>query len=112
MSNEQTEIKKAYVNLMALQKNLPQNHDLEEKYANMFNAELDRLIKLGFEIEDSKIPPQEIRVIVTGSNYVSGETYYSDDKYVQREILSMKLDAILAYFSISNPETKIGFKVD
>lgn len=70
MNNGQTEIEKAYVNLMTLKQNLPQRHDLEEKYANMFNAELDRLIELGFEIEDFKIPPQEIKVIVTGSNYI------------------------------------------
>ncbi|MBI2634214.1 hypothetical protein HYW82_00910 [Candidatus Peregrinibacteria bacterium] len=112
MSNDQTEIKKAYVNLMALKQNLPQKHDLEEKYANMFNAELDRLIKFGFEIEDFKIPSQEVRCIVTGGNYASGKTYYSNEKYVEKHIFLMKLDAVLSYFAISNPETTIGFKLD
>ncbi|MDP2643091.1 MAG: hypothetical protein Q8P62_04585 [Candidatus Peregrinibacteria bacterium] len=112
MENDQNEIKKTYVNLMALKQNLPKSLNIEDKYANMFNNELDRLITIGFKIEDFKIPLQEIKKIFESGNYVIGEQYYSDEKYVDREIILMKLDAILAYFSISNPETKIGFKID
>lgn len=112
MNNEQSELKKAYVTLMALKKNLPDNRDLEEKYANMFNSEVDRLIGLGFEVEDFKVPEQEIKPIFTHGNYMTGEKHYSSGKYVEKQILLVKLDAILVYFSIAEPTTKMGFEAN
>ena len=114
MINQQSEIKKAYVNLSSLRKNLPDDSQIEEKYVVAFHAEIDRLISIGFsDLEDFKVPSSELAHRLTSFNYISGgnETY-SSKKYVDKEIFLIKLDAILAYFSISSPEIEIGFKVE
>lgn len=108
----QSELKKVYVNLLSLKKNLPTRHHIEEKFANIFNLELDRLINIGFDVKEFQVPQNEIKIVVIGGNYETGEKHYSEDKYVEREILLMKLDATLEFFSISTPETKIGFNMD
>ena len=46
--NESSEIKKAYVNLISLKKNIPQ-YQIKEKYVDMYHTEIDRLIKLGLQ---------------------------------------------------------------
>lgn len=109
MNDNQKELKKAYVTLAALKNNLPKD-SVEEKYAVIFNSELDRLIKLGFDLEDFKIPIQEISPRLTSFNHLSGEKHYSSKKYVDKEIVLLKLDAVLEYFSISRPENTIGFE--
>jgi len=109
--NEQSELKKAYANLIAIKDNLPQRHELEVKFANLVNSEVDRLSRLGLEVEDFKIPANEIKSTFIGGNLVTGETHYSKEKYVEKEILLIKLDAILTYFSIENQNIKIGFNI-
>lgn len=105
----QSELKKAYVNLVALKSNITSAKDVEEKYATIFNTQVTRLSTMGFDVEEFKIPPEEINMAQTSVNYLTGKRTYSRQKYVSRGILLMKLDALLAYFSIVNPETKIGF---
>ncbi|MBT5015917.1 hypothetical protein HN748_02670 [Candidatus Peregrinibacteria bacterium] len=109
--NNQGELKKAYVKLASLKKHLPSGR-VEEKYADMFNAELDRLIQLGFDVEEFKILESQKERIIDGGNYATGETHYSKERYVSREILLINLDSVLSYFSIVTPETKIGFELN
>jgi hypothetical protein len=108
----QSEFKKVYVNLLSLKKHLPIRNSIEEKFANIYNSELDRLINLGFDVKEFQVPQNEIKIVRIGGNYVTGEKHYSEEKYVQREIFLMKLDATLEFFLISTPETKIGLKMD
>jgi hypothetical protein len=108
--NESSEIKKAYVNLISLKKNIPQ-YQIKEKYVDMYHTEIDRLIKLGLQdLEEFKIPENEITPRVTSSNMMTNEKTYSSERYVEREIFLIKLDAILSYFEVAQSQTEIGFK--
>jgi hypothetical protein len=109
----QNELKKAFTTLDALKQNIPNDDDyvLDEKYANMFNKELDRLINLGFDVNEFKIPEQDIKQIEL-SRHRSGKIDYTDEKYVDKKLFLIKLDSILAYFSIMDPENKIGFELN
>jgi len=112
MANGQNEIKKTYAFLISLKKNLPNGKQIKEKYAEIFNNEISRLINLGFtDMEEFKVPNSEIKNRVISYNYITGgDKTYSKDKYVDREILLFKLDAVLTFFDISTPEKEIGFK--
>jgi hypothetical protein len=112
MPNQQSEIKKSYVNLQSIKKNLPDDQ-IEEKYVAMFHKEIDHLINLGFsELEEFKIPSEEIAPRVVQYNTISGNTTYSHEKYMDKEMFLMKIYAILSYFEISPSNVEIGFKTD
>ena len=116
---DQQEIKKAFVNLQALKNNLPPSSSINEKYIHIFHDEIDRLIKIGFtNIDDFKIPENEIQHKLISFKPAISEfdqkksSSYSEDRYVERGILLIKIDALLAYFQVFSPEVKIGFKAD
>lgn len=113
MTNQQLETKKAFVNLSSLRKNLPEYGRIEEKYVTIFHTELDRLINLGSsDLVDFKIPSNEIMPNIESYDPFGEAEKLSSEKYVDRNIFLMKLDAVLSYFSLSSPEVEIGFNAN
>jgi hypothetical protein len=110
--NIASEINKSYSTLIALKNNLPKSKDIEEKYAQLYNGEIERLTKLGFnDLEEFKVPESETEHLLTSFNTITGAKHYSREKYVDREILLIKIDSILGFFSINSSKEEIGFKV-
>lgn len=116
---EQEEIKKAFVNLRSLKDNLPKSLSINEKFVRMFHNEINRLVAIGFSgLDDFKVPENEIKHEMTSFTPAAPEfgqqesISYSQDRYIEREILLIKIDALLAYFQVSSTEVEIGFKLD
>ena len=80
-----------------------------EIYAKDYHSILDTLEKINVDTADFRIPTSELRQRVTMVSS-SGKSY-SDEKYVAKELLLAKLDAVLVYFKIttSEPPKNIGY---
>jgi hypothetical protein len=113
-TDQQVEFKKAYVNLISLKNNLPASKKIPEKYVQLFHAELKRLIDLGStDLKEFMVPESEVNYSLTSYNYMTGgNKHYSKDRYVDREILLIKLDSVLSFLSISGSNTEMGFRLD
>jgi len=114
MINPQVEIKKAFAILSSLKQNLPTGVQVQEKYVKLFHQEIDRLIGIGFtDLAEFKVPIEEMDHQLTSFNYVTGEDReYSREKYVDRGMLLVKLDAVLSYFELSPGSVEVGFKAE
>lgn len=107
MEDKQSDIKKAYSYLVSLKETLPNNDPIHERYANTYNNQIDRLIGLGFkDLEEFRVPSHEIKHSQIAS------TMFSKEKYVDRNFLLMKINAILNFFNVSSEDKEIGFKLD
>jgi hypothetical protein len=68
------------------------------------------------DLNEFRIPDEEVKRRITSSSvsYIGGESHttYSDDKYVDKTLLLIKIDAILGYFEIvmSEKPKSIGFR--
>jgi len=107
------EIKKSYATLVALKNNLPKNDNIQEKYVRIFNSEIERLTNLGFnDLKEFKVPESEIKPLLLGWNYITGgDKKYSQERYVDREFLLIKVDSVLGFFSVHSSKEEIGFKI-
>ena len=109
-------IMRAYARLKSLKGNLPKTTVLREKYVDEYSAVVSSLEKAGYELSEFKIPSSEVKPRVTSSNYITGETTYSDYNTVERCYLLVKLDGLLSYFElhiaqVAEPDrTVLGFK--
>lgn len=107
---------RAYVTLQSLRKNIEHIGGVEEKYVREFHAVLDRLEGIGIDVSEFRIPDSELKHRDTAASmYVGGERISpykpSEEKYVTRQFILTKLDAILGYFEIITSEKpkRIGF---
>jgi len=114
----QDRLQRAYARLVALRKTLGADTgfdpQFDEKYVREYHGALEHLEAVGFDVEEFKVPASEVDHRVTGGNYVSGKTRYSEEKFVDRGILLTKLDAVLTYFEFKTvrpeePKREIGF---
>ena len=84
-------IKRAYVNLTSLRKNIPGGYVQEATYYEMFNRSLDQLQQTGVDVSEWRLP-----------RVAQGELDSSE--------FFARIDAILTYFTISTQKTTIGFR--
>ena len=82
---------------------------VEEIYVKEYHTVLSKLESVGMDASDFRIPDSEVKRRVTSTS-LSGNTY-SSAKYVPKQLLLAKLDAILMYFDITTSEKpkKMGF---
>ena len=112
-SNNQDILIRVYATLSSLRKNISQiNYGIEEKYVNQYHEALDRLQSIGIDVTEFRIPHSEVRPRSTGGSYITGETFYSEEKYIDKPVILIKLDAVLSYFEIITAERpkNIGFR--
>lgn len=109
------ELAKLLARLTALKGNIPDKHEVPQKYADEFNSILIGLEKISGEtLGDFVIPDNEItpRIRIMGI----GRTIYSDDKYCDKEYLLMKIDGVLGFFTLAlqpdDAKEKFGFRVE
>ena len=105
-------IAEALARLKALRANLPDHDEVEPKYAR----ELHEIIALleadsGSDLGSFRVPASEIRPIIVGGNAITGHVDYSEEPYVERAYLLMKIDGVIGLFEIlgSQERTRIGF---
>ena len=110
--NKQDILARAFMTLSALRKNVGEiTYGVEEKYVREFHTVLDRLEAIGIDVSEFRVPISEVKKVARGGSYLTGETWYSDEKYVDKPYFLTKLDAILGYFEIITSEKprRIGF---
>ena len=108
------EILEAYSRLKSLRQNVPA-HRVDTAFANEYHQILDLPAKTsGTDLANFRIPPSEVRPIVTGGNYLTGETHYSAESFCDRDFFLMKVDGVLTMFELlinqgSGSKPAIGF---
>lgn len=110
-TNKQDKLARAYATLSSLRKNIDQVYDVTPRYVAEFHSVLTNLEKIGINLSEFRIPDSEIKPRVASLNYLTGETRYTEEKYVDKSYLLFKIDAILSYFEIVTAEKprRIGF---
>ena len=112
MNNKTNEIAKSFANLNALKNNLPEGR-INEKYVTLFHDEIRRLTDFGFDgLDEFKIPDEEINYRCISRNYKTGNRNYSKERFVDKNIFLIKLDAMLTFFQIKTNGIEVGFKTD
>jgi hypothetical protein len=119
MINSQDELLRAFVIIQALRKNIGEmnKNKIQETFVNEYHTALDKLINLGIDVVEFKIPSSEITTIPAPSiiTIQPGQSMpkgpYTKEKYVERTFFLTKIDAVLGYFEfLTSPEKKrIGF---
>jgi len=109
--NSQDVLIRAYAMLSALRKNIAQMGAVEETYVREFHTVLTKLEGIGIDVSEFRIPASEVTPLVTSINTLTGETTYSEEKYVDKPYLLTKLDAILGYLGsiTSKKQKKMGY---
>lgn len=102
------QILEAYARLKALRQNVPET-DVDTKYVREFHAILDLLQNnTAADLNSFRIPSSEIRPVITGGNYLSGETYYSDEPYCDYGFFIMKVEGALMLFELLSQQSSSG----
>lgn len=111
MTSDQDALKRAFAVLSSLKENLPNKHEIPEKYVLEYHRIVKDLAAQGYSLEEFKIPESEITRRLRSYNGMTDESTYSKEKYVERPFLMTKLDALLSYFSLVVDDSKppIGF---
>jgi len=116
--NKQDALARVYATLSSLRKNIGEikEYSVSERYVREFHAVLDRLEGTGIDVSEFRIPDSELKHHdAVASMYVGGERISpykpSEEKYVDKSFILIKLDAILGYFEITMSEKprQIGF---
>lgn len=90
----------SYARLKALRQNVPQRR-VDQRYVEEFHAIIDLLEgQSGIDLSNLRIPPAEVRPMVTRFNYRTGERNYSMESFCDYEFFCMKLDAVLTMFEV------------
>lgn len=104
----QIEFKKAWAALSSLRSGLSDSKSIDEKYVDLFHTELDRLAATGMDLGEFRVPANQMKPVVTSYSPSQG-TKYSSARYVDRDLLVIKLDTVLSFFKICDRKVNIGF---
>jgi|ERR1700739_4456063 hypothetical protein len=106
----QMALKQAYARLKSLKANLPDRFHADQTYVEEFHSILDILQQeSGTSLSAFRVPANEMQRESSGGNSITGETYYTGRMVCHRTYLMMRIDGVLGFFTISSPETAIGF---
>jgi len=113
-------IVRAYSRLKALRDRITQEEknanrprmNLEEWYVRDYHDALHHLEGCGYDIAEFRIPRDSVKPKLGGFNTGTGEKSYSDKPFVDRNLFTARLDAVLNYFVLTSPTEKspIGFQ--
>jgi hypothetical protein len=91
-------IRRAFVRLDALRKNLPERFYISEEYVNEYHEALKHLSDLGFDAAEFQIPDRWLERRVLSSGSYRGTTY-TKHRQIERTQFLTKLDAAIGYFT-------------
>jgi len=99
VENKQDILARAYAMLKSLRENIDRMTDyyVPETYFREFDTVLDKLEGVGIDVAEFRIPDSAVKPKITASWLSGGQSHhsYSQEKYVEKSLLSLKLDAIL-----------------
>ena len=110
--SEDDKLKRVYVQLVSLRKNLPKTHPnskMEWHTVNLYNELLSKLEALGFDTGDFKLPQEMLSNEIVQVNYLTNEREATGRSNVTYGAFNTRIDALLGYFEISGEKTQIGF---
>lgn len=101
--NQKEKIKRASAKLHSLKNNIPQGYEVESRWVQQFNDELEGLEKSnGMDLEEFKVSPSDLKKSVAFTSPSSG-VEYRQGLWCERSILLHKLDSFLTYLSSETP---------
>ena len=110
--NDGDQILRAYAAITSMRANVPERHEVEERWVNEFNTAIEKLEKsLGIDLQEFKVPQDALKRFVASCNSLTGDVTYLDGLWCERAILMQKLDSVLVYFTglEDREDNKIGF---
>jgi len=79
---------------------------VRERYVSEYHAALQPLESTGFDVAEFKVDPADIKQRSYQSNYITRETTYSTERYVEKMLFMAKLDAAIAYLDATLAQSK------
>ena len=110
--NDGDQILRAYAAITSIRANVPDRHEVEERWVNEFNAAIEKLEKsLGIDLQEFKVPRDALKRFVASCNSMTSDVTYLEGLWCERAILLQKLDSVLVYFTglQDREDNKIGF---
>ncbi len=78
--NTDDQILRAYAAITSIRANVPERHEVEERWVNEFNTAIEKLEKsLGIDLQEFKVPQDALKRFVASCNSLTGDVTYLDD---------------------------------
>jgi hypothetical protein len=106
------QILRAYATITSIRANVPERHEVEERWVIEFNAVIQKPEKsLGIDLQEFKVPQDALKRFVASCNSLTSDVTYLEGLWCERAILMQKLDSVLVYFTglKDREDNKIGF---
>jgi len=110
--SDDDQILRAYATITSIRTNVPERHEVEERWVKEFNVAIAKLEKsLGIDLEEFKVPQDALKRFVASCNSMTNDVTYLEGLWCERAILMQKLDSVLVYFTglQDQEDNKIGF---
>jgi hypothetical protein len=110
--SDDDQILRAYATITSIRTNVPERHEVEERWVKEFNVAIAKLEKsLGIDLEEFKVPQDALKRFVASCNSMTNDVTYLEGLWCERAILMQKLDSVLVYFTgLQDQENnQIGF---
>jgi len=110
--SDNDQILRAYATITSIRANVPERHEVEERWVKEFNVAIAKLEKsLGIDLEEFKVPQDALKRFVASCNSMTNDVTYLEGLWCERAILMQKLDSVLVYFTglQDQEDNKIGF---
>jgi hypothetical protein len=103
----------AYARLVALKNNIPDNKNIKDIYVSQYHELIDILESSSdLSLKGFRIPDNALKRHQKSYNPNTYETTFTDERYCERSMLLLKLEALIMFFEMqTNPSEKrpIGF---
>ena len=110
--NIDDQILRAYATITSIRANVPERHEIEERWVKEFNVAIAKLEKsLEIDLQEFKVPQDALKRFVASCNSLTNDVTYLEGLWCERAILMQKLDSVLMYFTglQDRDDNKIGF---
>lgn len=104
MSPDDDRVTRTLHRLDAWRKSLPKWHSFPIEYVTEYHGLLNQLRDAGIDVAEFYVPDSQLARVVTGGNYVTGETRYSDEPHARGDLLLGRLDGVIGYLRESKPK--------
>ena len=111
--NDGDQILRAYAAITSIRANVPERHEIEERWVKEFNSAIEKLEKsLDIDLQEFTVPQDALKRYVASCNSLTNDVTYLEGLWCERAILMQKLDSVLVYFTglQDREDNKIGFR--
>ena len=111
--HDDDQILRAYAAITSIRANVPERHEIEERWVKEFNTAIAKLEKsLDVDLQEFTVPQDALKRYVASCNSLTNDVTYLEGLWCERAILMQKLDSVLVYFTglQDGEDNKIGFR--